>query len=106
MTVTIIRIGADHDVSYLGAADRDGNYQNSGTCTYALKDADGNAVSGGTGTLSYVAASNGNYLGVIESTVTATLTAGATYYLEITFSKSTLNDFRRLRCRAEYREDV
>lgn len=101
-----IPIGGDCDVTYDGAQPRTGgSYLNSGTCTYALKDADGNAVASGTGTLSYVAASDGNYLGVIDAAVTATLTPDAWYYVEITFSQGGYNDFRRLKRQARYRRN-
>lgn len=99
---TALYIGADHTVTYSGMT-AGGSYQNSATVTYALKDAVLSTVSGGTGTLSYVAASSGNYSGSIESTVTSTLTAGQVYFLDITASQGSYNDFRRLELYAEYR---
>ena len=80
-------------------------YLNSATVTYSITDAAGTAVSGGTGTLSYVSASNGNYEGTIESSVltTANFTEGRTYLVDITLSQSGYNGFRRLVCRAAYR---
>lgn len=81
------------------------SYLNSATVTYAVTDAAGTAVSGGTGTLSYVSASDGNYEGTIESTVltAANFTEGRTYLVDITISQSSYNSFRRLVCRAAYR---
>lgn len=76
---------------------------NSATITYALKTAAGVAVSGGTGTLDYISGSSGDYIGVIESTVTSTLTAGAQYVLETTFVQGNYNDFRVTKYRAAYR---
>ena len=98
-----IYIGSDHDVTYEGAYGG-GGYLNSATVTFALKDSAGTTVSGGTGTLSYVAASSGNYAGVIQSSVTSLLTNRANYTLEITFVQSAFDDFRRLPLRACYRE--
>lgn len=99
---TAIYIAADRTVTYSGAS-AGGSYLNSATVTYSLKDATLTTVSGGTGTLSYVAASNGNYSGTIESTVTSTLTAGEKYYLDITLVSGSYDDFRRLELYAEYR---
>lgn len=102
--LTLIYIGADMDVTYSGAriASTDA-YLNTGTCTYALKTSSGAAVSGGTGTLSYVASSDGDYAGVIDTIVTAALTEGSNYLLDITFVDGAYNDFRRIRLRAVYR---
>ena len=80
-------------------------YLNSATVTYSITDAAGTAVSGGTGTLSYVAASSGDYEGTIESSVltSSNFTEGRTYLIDITLSQSGYNGFRRLVCRAAYR---
>jgi hypothetical protein len=99
-----IFINADNEVSWTGAT-ANGSYLNSATVTYALKTITGATVSGGTGTLSYVAASNGNYLGTIESTVTTLLTEGTVYLLQITLSQSSYNDFRQLEVVGTYREN-
>lgn len=90
--------GSDYYVRYEGARDAvSGSYLNSGTVTYAMYyTADDSAVSGGTGSLSYTAASNGDYLGVVESTVTSTLAIGVQVYIIITFSQSAYNDVRRV----------
>ena len=99
-----IYLSADHYVEYLDARDSaDDTALNSATCTYALTTAAGVAVSGGTGTLTYVAASSGNYRGTIESTVTATLTAGSRYKVVITFSQGLYQDSRTLWYRAGVR---
>jgi hypothetical protein len=45
-------------------------YLNSATVTYAIYlQGSGTPISGGTGTLDYVTASNGDYTGVVNSTV-------------------------------------
>lgn len=94
-------IGADMDVEYTGAQDREGTFLNSGTCTWQLFTAAG--VSVATGTLTYDTGSDGDYYGVIESTVTAGLTADAPYYVIITFVQGAYNDSRKLNSRAAYR---
>lgn len=80
-----------------------GAFVNDATVTWALKDAAGAAVSGATGTMSYVALSNGRYDGVLESTVT--LIVGATYYLEVTAVSGGANGFRRVECVAQYQDE-
>lgn len=98
-----IYIGSDHFVRYDGARDSaTGVYLNSGTCTYELFTAAGASL--GTGTLSYVSASNGNYRGTIESTVTSGLTLGAAYRVVIVFEQGSYNDRRTLRLRAADRD--
>ena len=98
--MNLLYISADMTVTYNDAT-ADSTALTTGTCTYALKTADGTAVSIGTGTLTHSSA--GDYAGVIESTVTATLTENALYRLEITFVQGAYNDFRRLLCKAVYR---
>lgn len=71
----------------------------SGTCTYALKDSDGDAVSGATGSLSHVAL--GLWRGDLPSTVS--LTNNANYSLEVTFTGSGKDAFWRVPCVAQYR---
>ena len=82
-----------------------GGYLNSATVTYAVKDASGATLSGGTGSYSYTAASNGNYTATIESTVTALMTPGHTYVCEVTITSGSYNDKRYLRRKAVYRGD-
>lgn len=107
----LIYIGEDMAVRWTGATLTSGTtgaetYANSATVTYALKTAAGAAVASGTGALTYIAASNGNYIGVIESSVTGTLTPGAAYVLELTLAEGDYNGFRRLPLRARYRRDA
>ena len=84
-------------------------YLNAATVTYALKDATGTAVSVSstpvTGTLSYIAASDGNYSATHDKAATSpsVLTEGAKYYLEVTIAEGGRDGFRRLELRAEYR---
>lgn len=101
-----VYIGCDHAFTMTGLQDNTGAYLNAATVTYTIYTAAGVAVTNGTGTLSYVAASNGNYAGTIESTVTSTLTQGNDYYADVPISQSTLNDFRRYVFIAEYRSTV
>jgi len=78
-------------------------YLNAATVTYALKNAAGAAVAGGTGSLSYIAASNGNYVATGDKAVTVLLSEGVRYYLEVTIAEGSRDGFRRLELRAEYR---
>lgn len=107
MSVESIYIGEDHNVEWEGARDLNaGTYLNSATVTYELKDSDGDVLD--SGTLDYVASSNGDYLGVIQSTVTDDLAENTVnnpfYYVEVTLSQGNYNGFRRLRFKARYRE--
>lgn len=102
MAISALFIGADMDVFYSGASVAStGAYLNAGTCTYVLTDSAGATV--GTGTLAYVAASNGDYAGTIESTVTALLDEDEQCELTITFVQSGYNDSRVIPMRAAYR---
>lgn len=87
--------GSDFNLTLNGARlSATGAYLNAATVTYTLYTAAGVSVS--TGTLTYVTSSNGNYLGVIESTVTSTLTAGASYYVRFTLAEGTADLADRL----------
>lgn len=102
MAVSALFIGADVDIKYEGAVPENGGaYLNAGTCTWVLKNASGATV--GSGSLAYVASSNGNYLGTIQSTTTSTLTVDDPYTLTITFSQGDYNDQRTIPMRAAYR---
>lgn len=99
-----IYLNVDHYVEYLGARDSaDDAPLNTGTCTYALYTSAGVAVPSGSGTCDYLVASDGIYRGVIASTVTATLTPDAPYYLNVTFVQGNYDDARRLWYRAKHR---
>jgi hypothetical protein len=81
-----------------------GVFVNDATVTFTLKSAAGAAVAGATAiAMPYVAASNGRYEGVLESTVS--LTVGATYYLEVTATSGGANGFRRIECAAFHEGD-
>lgn len=102
--MSVLYIGNDRYITLSGVNDAaDGLYLNSATVTYALYEADGTAVSGGTGTLTYIAASNGNYRGVIDAAVTTTLTAEAQYYFVITATQSNYDGKWRINCTARIR---
>jgi len=77
------------------------SFVNDATVSFALKDSNGSAVSGASGSCTYVTDSDGVYEGVLEDGVS--LTENATYYLEITASASGDRvGFRRLRYVASY----
>ena len=83
-----IHKGCDNDVTFDGALNSStGSYLNSATCTFSLyesvadSEVNGAAVTGATGiAMAYVAASNGDYAGVLQSTVALVL--GSYYWLE------------------------
>ena len=101
----VLYIGSDTTLTLTGLS-AGGSYLNSATVTYAIKTAAGAAVTGGTGSYSYTAASNGDYTATVESTVTDDLTDGALYYVEVTISSGSYQDFRRIPHRACYRTDT
>ena len=73
----------------------DETYVNTGlTLTWAIKDSAEATVTNGTGSLTYIAASNGRYEGTIPSNVNLTI-GQAGVHLEITVS-GTVADFRRI----------
>ena len=97
-------IGCDENVSYAGASDAiTGTYLNTGTCTYSLQTVATPPVVIDSGTLSYVAASNGNYLGIIDAAITGALTNGQTYNVVVTFAQGNYNDQQRVQELAGYR---
>jgi hypothetical protein len=99
----VLYIGSDRNLKWNGAFDEENDlYLNSATITYALKTTPGGTILG-TGTLDYVSPSNGNYFGIIDSTVTGALTEDAQYVLEVTFVQGNYNDFRQLWVTALYR---
>lgn len=76
-------------------------YVNAGTSTWTLRDAA--LASLATGSLAYVASTNGRWHGAIDKTDTDTLTEGETYYVDITLDNgSGAEDFRRVECVAAY----
>jgi hypothetical protein len=104
----LIHIGEDRNVWWEGATGTSSTtgatgFLNAASITYALKTAAGASVASGTGSLTYITGSDGNYVGAIQSTVTSALTAGALYHLEITLVSSPYNGFRVVKMRAKYR---
>jgi hypothetical protein len=79
-------------------------YINSATVSFRLKDAEGATIQGPT-TMSYVAASDGRYEGVITAVNTATLDPNAVYAVEITATFTGFTLFRKLSCVARYRSN-
>lgn len=78
-----------------------GAYVNSGTVTWQVKTAAGVLLA--SGSLAYVAASNGRWQGTLDAADAALLTAGETYYLEIRIGDGAGSDgFRRCQLLAAY----
>lgn len=104
-TETAIHISEDEVVTLTGA-NVNGTYLNTATVTWSLKRAStGAEVTGGNGTMSYVTSSNGNYEGIIESTITGLMVFDETYWVDITGSQGAYNLFRRLVRVAKYRAE-
>jgi hypothetical protein len=88
-----IHAGCDNDVLLEGATNADtGNYMNAATVTFTLyksivgSEVSGDAVAGATTiAMAYVAASNGNYLGIIQSTVA--LVVGDYYWIVVDYAQ-------------------
>ncbi len=79
-----------------------GSFVNSATVTFAVSTTPYpavNAVANGTGSLSYVSASDGRFVGAIPYNVA--VTRGATYYLQITAVSSGRYGFREIVCVAD-----
>lgn len=99
-------VDADNNIEFLGVMDHSTEaYINNATVTFALKEEDGDAVTSGSGTCSYVAASDGDYIGVLDAA--ADINVGQSYWLEVTMTASGgYNDFRRVQCVGAYREET
>lgn len=96
-------ISEDMNLKWTGASDDEaGTYLNTATVTAQVKTSAGVAV-GSPVTLSYVTSSDGNYLGILDAAVTATLTENAQYRIEYTLTQGNYNGFRRILERAQYR---
>lgn len=97
-------IASDNNVEWTGASDaKTAAYLNSATVTYVLKDSAGTTIT--SGTCDYVAASDGDYLGVIDAADVDALTEGTQYTLDLTLVQGNYNDFRRHVLTARYRNN-
>lgn len=74
-------------------------YVNDATVTYEFKSATAATLT--SGTLSYVAASDGIYRGTVDASVD--FKVGSKYYLEVTGASSGRDLFRRIECEVKYR---
>jgi len=92
--ITPIWFDADNDVTWTGAY-AGGAYLNTATVTWSLKAQDSGETELGTGTCTYVAASNGNYLGTIDEDTTDGLTENTKYWLDVTLVQGGYEDRRR-----------
>lgn len=105
----ILYLQADNNIKVTGLSDGDtGAFLNSETVTYAIKNEAGTTITGATGTLDYVASSDGNYLGVVDASVmvlnsAVPFTLTGTFFIEITVSGSGYDDFRRIPVTVAYR---
>lgn len=82
----VLWIGNDLTVVVTGLRKADtGAYMNAATVAYEIARSDGSVV--GSGSLGYLAGSDGDYRGPIESTVTALVKNGNSYVLTVTASQ-------------------
>jgi hypothetical protein len=89
MSCNTITIGGTQVVTLTGLIDSiTSAYQNAATVAGELFESD-RTTSLGTFTMSYVAASDGNYRGTIAAAVTATLTEGTEYRIKVTATVAT-----------------
>lgn len=101
---------ADNNIKLTGLSDADsGDYLNAATITYAIKNEAGATVTGATGTLDYVTATNGNYLGVVDSAVMVLtslipFTIPGQFFVEISIDYGAYEDFRRIPVQVAYRQ--
>lgn len=103
-------IGSDLRIRLSGvqAVDDDGvkTYQNAGTCTYEIKTPAGVVLTDGTttasGALAYHAASDGDYVLVIDKAVTLLITYLQRCDLFVDFSQGGNDGRFRLRLRGDY----
>ena len=88
----MIIIGADNDVYWDALRySKNGTYINDAVMKFSLYDSAGVVVSGASNlTMTYQASSNGDYVGVLPSSVTTGLTEGAAYEIVIVSSNYNL----------------
>ena len=96
----ILYVGADNLITATVTNDATGAPINDATVTFTLRNLDLSMVSGGSGSMAYVAASAGIYTGVLAHTVG--LIAGRNYLLDITAVDSVGTLPVRRTCYAEY----
>ena len=103
ITVSGFYIGEDLTVSITGLRDSyDDTYLNTATVTAELKDTSGTSL-GSAATLSFQAATDGNYKGVIDHLEGPDdMVCGTLYDIWVTVVQGDYNGLRRLRKRAEY----
>jgi len=78
----ILYVGADNEITGTVTNKQTGAPINNATVSFILRNLDLSTVSGGSGSMAYVAASQGIYTGILASTVG--LIAGRNYLLDIT----------------------
>lgn len=84
MSICVVYVGNTNIIEVTGLKSAvEGSYVNDADVEVTVQDAEGNAVSGQTwpATMAYVAASNGNYRGILEDDLA--LVDGTTYFAHI-----------------------
>ncbi len=94
--------GVDQDIEFTGVkVRRTSAYLNNAEATFTLKDRYGETIS--EGVLNYVAASNGNYYGVLNGDDTTDVVSSV-HTLEVVFVKDDYRDQRTLKLQAADRK--
>jgi hypothetical protein len=100
-------IGSDNYLTFKGARDSEalpGVYLNNGTVVATIHSNSPTGTQIGSSIpLDYVPGSDGDYVGVIDRSLTLTLTEGVTYFIVTIFNEGSYDDMRVLEVRAEYR---
>ena len=108
VTIDQLLINNDNDVKLAGFKDSResgtdvADYLNAGSVSYEVKTASGTVVA--TGSMAYVASSKGDYLGIIEKTVSANFIEHGIYYIEISATQGDVEGFWREQSVAAYRQ--
>lgn len=94
MAADIVPVGGSYLLTLNGLTNAaDGSPLNSATVTYQLyKTSDNSVIAGGSGSMTYVAASAGDYQATLSAALTGTLVAGTNYYALMTAAQSGLTD--------------
>lgn len=96
-------IGSDNRIRWEGLKDsRDDTYVSNATVTFTLKTSAGVVIVSNVA-MPYESGHDGRYQGLLLAVYTIALTLGQRCILEVTATRSTWKDFRRVECEAQYR---
>ena len=97
MTQPVLYVGNDNQVKLTGLYDENTSaYVNDATVTGQVYEADGSTAIGSSFTLTYVSASNGDYIGTAQDTLS--LTAGQRVVVQVSASGNSLTGLWKVPC--------